>query len=85
MRRYISSALAERNSADHWTTSSVVPTSLACGRRMKYFTSTIREVLSARSSSRPRRAKCQASPCDIVASVVPISRWLARLICAKKS
>ena len=45
----------------------------------------MREVLSARSSSRPNRLKCQASPCVIVASVVPVKRWLASLTSAKNS
>ena len=55
--RYISSALADRNSADHWMSSSGVPTSASLGSRMKYFTSRMRDVLSARSSSRPKLAE----------------------------
>ena len=38
---------------------------------MKYFTSRIRDVLSARSNVRPSRAKCHALPCDIVVSTHP--------------
>src|SRR5580765_675207 len=41
--------------------SEVVPTSATVGRSRKYFTSRIREVLSARSSIRPRRQKYHAS------------------------
>ncbi len=49
----------------------VVPTSAAVGSSRKYFTSRMREVLSARSSWRPSRQKCQPSLCVIVASVTP--------------
>ena len=73
--RYISSALAERSRASHWMSSNGVPTSASLGSRMKYFTSRIREVLSARSSIRPSWQKCQASPCVIVASVTPRNCW----------
>src|ERR1043166_7606809 len=45
----------------------------------------VREVLSARSSIRPMRQKCQASPCVIVASVMPLKRWLAFFTSAKNS
>ena len=74
--RYISNALAERSTAAHWMSSEVVPTSAAVGSRRKYFTSRMREVLSARSSMRPSRQKCQPSLWVIVASVTPANRWL---------
>ncbi len=77
--RYISNALAERSTAAHWMSSTVVPTSAAVGSRRKYFTSRMRDVLSARSSMRPSRQKCQASLCVIVASVTPANRWLGHL------
>ena len=77
--RYISNALAERSTAAHWMSSTGVPTSCADGSRRKYFTSRMRDVLSARSSMRPRRQKCQPSLCVIVASVMPANRWLASL------
>ena len=48
--RYISNALAERSTAAHWMSSNVVPTSSTVGSRRKYFTSRMRDVLSARSS-----------------------------------
>ncbi len=54
--------------------SDVVPTSDALGSRRKYFTSRIREVLSARSSMRPSRQKCQLSLCVIVESVTPVEQ-----------
>ena len=60
--RYISNAEAERSTAAHWIASKGVPTSSAERSRRKYFTSRMREVLSARSSMRPRREKCHASP-----------------------
>ena len=52
-------------------TSMLEPTSSTLGRRTKYFTSSIREVLSARSSIRPMRKKCQASPCAMVSLTIP--------------
>ena len=69
--RYISNALAERSTAAHWMSSEVVPTSRRGRQQEKYFTSRMREVLSARSSMRPSRQKCQASLCVMVASVTP--------------
>ena len=77
--RYISKAEAERSTAAHWMSSKGVPTSSAEWSSRKYFTSRMREVLSARSSIRPSRLKCHASPCVIVASVMPVKRWLACL------
>ena len=56
------------------------PTPLPAGRSRKYFPSKMREVLSARSRKRPRRAKCQASPRDMVASSTPTISWLVRLM-----
>ena len=43
------------------------------GSRMKYFTSRMREVLSARSIRRPSWQKCQPSPWVMVASVMPVN------------
>src|SRR5678810_595241 len=43
----------------------------------------MREVFSARSSIRPRRQKCQASLWAMVASVIPVNRWLASLTSEK--
>ncbi len=83
--RYISNALAERSTAAHWMSSDVVPTSSALGSRRKYFTSRMREVLSARSSMRPSRQKCQLSLCVIVESVTPLNRWPAILTDANRS
>ncbi len=60
-----------------------VPTSATVGSNMKYLTSRMREVLSARSSRRPSLAKCQPSPWDIVASVMPRKRWLFAFTSAK--
>src|ERR1044072_5708347 len=44
----------------------------------------MREVLSARSINRPICEKCHASPCDIVAIVMPSSKWLDHFTCLKK-
>ena len=52
---------------------------------MKYFMSRMRVVLSARSRNRPRRPKCHASPCDIVASITPSNVCPASFTCVKKS
>ena len=82
--RYISNALAERSTAAHWMSSNVVPTSAAVGSRRKYFTSRMRDVLSARSSMRPSRQKCQLSSWVIVASVTPANRWPAILTDAEQ-
>ena len=57
----------------------------AAGWRKKVSTSSTRLVLSARSTSRPRRPKCQASPCDIVASATPVISWLARFTSSRNS
>ena len=83
--QYISRALADFNSADHWMISNGVPTSATVGSSMKYFTSRMRDVLSARSRRRPSLAKCQPSPCDIVASVIPRKRWLFALTSARNA
>ena len=40
----------------------------------EYFTSRMRDVLSARSMARPMRRKCQASPRDMVDSATPSNR-----------
>src|SRR5690348_7365003 len=45
----------------------------------------MREVLSARSSILPSRQKCQASLCAMVASVIPLNKWLASLTSVKNS
>src|SRR5579862_1680195 len=86
--RYISSALADFNTADHWIPSS--DASLAAAELVlvvsrKYFTSSSRVFLSVRSSSRPMRQKFHASPCDSVMSVMPTNDWLACLTWLKKS
>ena len=60
--------------------SDVVPTSAAVGSRRKYFTSRMRDVLSARSSMHPSWQKCQLSLWVIVASVTPVNRWPDLLI-----
>ena len=83
--RYISRALALLSSAAHWMVSRGVPTSAALGNSRKYFTSRIRDVLSARSSERPRRRKCQASPRDMVDSAIPSSSDPPSLIWPKNS
>ena len=62
----------------------VVPTSATVGSRRKYFTSRMRDVLSARSSMRPSRQKCQPSLWVIVASVTPAKSWLAILTDANR-
>ena len=59
--RYISRALTLRRTLDHWRSSRTAFFSRAVGARAKYFTSRMREVLSARSRKRPRAAKCQPS------------------------
>ncbi len=59
--RYISKPLTDLSTADQWMSSYGVPMSNADGSSMKYFTSRMRDVLSARSSIRPRRMKCHAS------------------------
>ncbi len=74
--QYGEKALADFNTAVHWMLSTGVLTRSACGRSMKYFTSRIREVLSARSSIMPMRAKFQASPWLMVESSSPVKRWL---------
>ena len=48
-RRYSMMQSVDWSSADHWMMSIGVPTAAVSGSRMKYFTSRIREVLSARS------------------------------------
>ena len=65
--RYISSALAERSSAAHCDSSCVA----VAGVSRNDFTSRMRVAVSARSSSRPRRPKCHASPCVIVMCMSP--------------
>ena len=65
--------------------SDVVPTSAAVGSRRKYFTSRMRDVLSARSSMRPSWQKCQLSLWVIVASVTPVNRWPDLLIDRNRS
>jgi hypothetical protein len=82
--RYILKAEAERSTAAHWRPSKGVPTSSVERSRRKYFTSRMREVLSARSLIRPSLAKCQASPCAIAASLTPVKRWLACFTASKK-
>ena len=57
--------------ADDWST---------VGSRMWYLTSRMRAVWQARSRYLPSWKKSQASPCDIVPSLIPVISWLMRLI-----
>ncbi len=80
-----SKPLHDFRTATHCTKSSGDPTSFGDGRRMWYFTSTIRAVFSARSRNFPAWMKFHPSSWDIVASVAPWKSWHCVLIASYKA
>jgi len=82
--RYMCRAPVDSSSADHCTTSSAEPTRLESGSSVKYFTSRMREVLSARSKSVPSCENCHDSSRLSVAPETPSTWWLERLTRSRK-